>query len=95
MLTYENRRFSPKAKSSKEEKEVDVVIEESTDEAYPYLDPLALLTRNFHKYLKSSKKFSRSSSEVLLRMSTIVIQGVKSIRKESIRSIMVLRVMNA
>jgi hypothetical protein len=64
LITYESRRFSPKAKSialktSRMEKEV--VHEKSRDDECFNSEPITLLTRNFHKYLKLGKRIGRSS----------------------------------
>ncbi|XP_059451028.1 uncharacterized protein LOC132181814 [Corylus avellana] len=67
LTTYESMRFSSKAKcialkTSKKEKKV--VHEESSVDKSSDSKPIAMLTKNFHKYLKLAKQARRRSSEL-------------------------------
>jgi hypothetical protein len=67
LITYESIRFQHKKKkkfafrSSKKYKEVVV---ESPDEEFSNLEVLSLLTRNFHKFLKSCRRSNMISSTI-------------------------------
>jgi hypothetical protein len=67
LIIYESKKFSSKAnnialKTSKKEKET--VHEESSDDESSNSKPIAMLTRNFHKYLTHAKRYERRSLEL-------------------------------
>ena len=79
LITYESKKFSSKArtivlKTSKKEKEV--VHEESSDDESSDSKPIAMITRNFHKYLKHSKWSGRRSSELPFKGESRRIQEI-------------------